>query len=175
MDPCVSTVFSNWSLQLHRQVEIKATTGALKGTANRSSERRKNQHTHVGRGTHSEQSQHTLLRGCREYTHSEQSPLLKGCREYTHSEQSPLLKGCREYTLRAWFSGTLKEGCRKPVLGVSGVHTHSEQSPMVSALSLTRVQLSGTSSLFLSVILPLSVLQIFIEFFFSFQNPFLQS
>ena len=31
-------------------------------------------------------------------------------------------------------------------------------SPVVSALSLARLQLSGTSSLFLSVILPLSVL-----------------
>ena len=34
----------------------------------------------------------------------------------------------------------------------------SEQSPVVSALSLTRPQLSGTNSLFLFVILPLSVL-----------------
>ena len=34
----------------------------------------------------------------------------------------------------------------------------SEQSPVVSALSLTRLQLSGTSSLFLSAILPLSAL-----------------
>ena len=34
----------------------------------------------------------------------------------------------------------------------------SEQSPVVSALSLTRLQLSGTNSMFLSVILPLSVL-----------------
>ena len=32
----------------------------------------------------------------------------------------------------------------------------SEQSPVVSALSHTRLQLSGTSSLFLSAILPLS-------------------
>ena len=34
----------------------------------------------------------------------------------------------------------------------------SEQSPVVSALSLTRLQLSGTNSLFLSTILPLSAL-----------------
>ena len=34
----------------------------------------------------------------------------------------------------------------------------SEQSPVVSALYLTRLQLSGTNSLFLFVILPLSVL-----------------
>ena len=34
----------------------------------------------------------------------------------------------------------------------------SEQSPVVSALSLTRLQLSGTNSLFLSAILPLSAL-----------------
>ena len=33
-----------------------------------------------------------------------------------------------------------------------------EQSPMVSALSLTKVQLCGTNSLFRSVILPLSAL-----------------
>ena len=32
------------------------------------------------------------------------------------------------------------------------------QSPVVSALSLTRLQLSGTSSLFLSAILPLAAL-----------------
>ena len=34
----------------------------------------------------------------------------------------------------------------------------SEQSPVDSALSLTRLQLSGTNSLFLSAILPLSAL-----------------
>ena len=34
----------------------------------------------------------------------------------------------------------------------------SEQSPVVSTLSLTRLQLSGTNSLFLSAILPLSAL-----------------
>ena len=34
----------------------------------------------------------------------------------------------------------------------------SEQNPVVSALSLTRLQLSGTNSLFLSAILPLSAL-----------------
>ena len=34
----------------------------------------------------------------------------------------------------------------------------SEQSPVVSAPSLTRLQLSGTNSLFLSAILPLSAL-----------------
>ena len=34
----------------------------------------------------------------------------------------------------------------------------SEQSPVVSSLSLTKPQLSGTNSLFLSAILPLSVL-----------------
>ena len=34
----------------------------------------------------------------------------------------------------------------------------SEQSPVVSALSLTRLQLFGTNSLFLSAILPLSAL-----------------
>ena len=37
----------------------------------------------------------------------------------------------------------------------SGYH-RSEQSPVVSALFLTRLQLSGTNSLFLSAILPVS-------------------
>ena len=34
----------------------------------------------------------------------------------------------------------------------------SEQSPVVSALSLSKLQLSGTNSLFLSIVLPVSVL-----------------
>ena len=37
-------------------------------------------------------------------------------------------------------------------------HHFHFQSPAVSALSLTRLQLSGTNSLFLSAILPLSAL-----------------
>ena len=49
------------------------------------------------------------------------------------------------------------------------------QRPVVSDLSLTRLHQSGTNSLFLSVILPSSVLSNFSWIFFSFQKPFLQS
>ena len=48
-------------------------------------------------------------------------------------------------------------------------------SPVVSALSLTRLQLSGTNSLFLSVILPLSVLLNVPWKPLSFQKAFLQA
>ena len=51
----------------------------------------------------------------------------------------------------------------------------SEQSPVVSALSLTRLQLSGTNSLFLSAVLPLSALLNLPWKPFSFWKPFLQS
>ena len=51
----------------------------------------------------------------------------------------------------------------------------SEQSPVVSTLSLTRLWLSGTNSLFLSAILPLSALLNLPWKPFSFYKPFLQS
>ena len=51
----------------------------------------------------------------------------------------------------------------------------SEQSHGVSALSLTRLQLSGTNSLFLSAILLLSALLNLSWKPFSFKKPFLQS
>ena len=51
----------------------------------------------------------------------------------------------------------------------------SEKSLVVSTLSLNRLQLSGTNSLFLSVILLLSVLLNLPSKPFFFQKPFLQS
>ena len=48
----------------------------------------------------------------------------------------------------------------------------SKQSPMVSALSLTRLLLSGTSSLFLSVIYLCQFFQIFLENLSLFKNLF---
>ena len=57
----------------------------------------------------------------------------------------------------------------------SEYHPSDQISNLVSALSLTRLQLSGTNSLFLSAILPLSALLNFPRKPLSFQKPFLQS
>ena len=62
-------------------------------------------------------------------------------------------------TFQNFFSFTFLPGRSAPLQKPEcSEYRLSQQSPVVSALSLTRLQTSGTSSLFLSVILPLSVL-----------------
>ena len=63
----------------------------------------------------------------------------------------------RQSTFQNFFTFTLLPGS-SAVLQTPGCSEYhpSEQSTVVCALSLTRLQLSGTNSLFLSVILPLS-------------------
>ena len=75
-------------------------------------------------------------------------------------------------TFQNFFTFTLPPGSSAVIQTPECSEYHpSEQRPVVSALSLTRLQLSGISSLFLSVILPLSApenLSLFINLFFSF-------
>ena len=60
-------------------------------------------------------------------------------------------------TFQNFFTFTLPPGSSALLQTPDCSEYHpSEQSPVVSALSLTRLQLSGTNSLFLSAILPLS-------------------
>ena len=60
-------------------------------------------------------------------------------------------------TFQNFFTFTLPPGSSALLQTPECSEYHpSEQSPVVSALSLTRLQLSGTNSLFLSAILPLS-------------------
>ena len=62
-------------------------------------------------------------------------------------------------TFQNFFNFTLLSGSSALLQTPECSEYHpSEQSPVVSALSLTRLQLSGTNSLFLSAILPLSAL-----------------
>ena len=95
---------------------------------------------------------------------SENPPVARGVLLTTHPTPNP----CREptairysssSTFHNFFTLTLLPGSSALLQTPECSEYHpSEQSPMASALSLTRLQLSGTNSLLLSTFLPLSAI-----------------